>query len=444
MAVWTLVLQPEPEGPSLISCVARCSKSVLLRHQNLLFAPSWRTDIRITVKDTGPGIPADKLGIIFDKFSQVDASSTRKFEGTGLGLAIAAGLVELMGGRIGVDSAVGKGSKFWIELKLPVSEAVNHAKPDTPVDINGARIILVDGNKTSQDVAREQLRSWSFDCAAVESIPLAVGLARKTAELGLPTDLIILDTPHPEQVAKQLRSALETEPETARIPILLMTAVDHVGTAELCERLGINGNLTKPVRASLLLETITAILTGKPDRDVRSRDISKSQPAGTAQFANDVRTEPGTTAEKGTDKIAGQVENRAIDILVAEDNEVNQLVFDHMLGETAYSFIIANDGQEAVELWQELRPQLILMDVSMPRMNGYQATAEIRRQEAAVGAHTPIIGVTAHALKDDRARCLEAGMDDYMPKPISPEKLAGKIDTWLGKNSDPAKLRDTA
>ena len=398
-------------------------------------------DIRITVQDTGPGIPADKLGIIFDKFSQVDASSTRKFEGTGLGLAIAAGLVELMGGRIGVESTVGKGSKFWLELKLPVSRTVEHAIPEAPIDINGARIILIDANKMSQDVAREQLRSWSFDCAAVESIPLAVGLACKSAELGLPADLIILDTPVPEDAARHLRSALTSTPLTAGIPILLMTSVDHVGTNDLCERLDITGNLTKPVRASLLLETITAILT----KNAGGPSQLSGNGAAAVGDANATRQPAPPAAEiAAAEPVASPDGRQSIDILVAEDNEVNQMVFDHMLGETGYSFRIANDGQEAVELWSKLSPRLILMDVSMPRMNGYQATAHIRKHEARMDAHTPIIGVTAHALKDDRSRCLEAGMDDYMPKPISPEKLAQKIEAWLAETDGGQDMSDTA
>ena len=156
-------------------------------------------NIRISIEDTGPGIPADKLTVIFDKFSQVDTSSTRKYEGTGLGLAIAAGLVELMGGQIAVESTLGKGSTFQIKLRLPVSEELKQSKPVACGNFAGARIIVVDANEVGRQVAREQLQSWSFDCAAVESLDLAVALARRSAEVGLPTDLIILDTPTPEQ-----------------------------------------------------------------------------------------------------------------------------------------------------------------------------------------------------------------------------------------------------
>ncbi|MEX3011612.1 response regulator [Hoeflea sp. TYP-13] len=383
-----------------------------------------KADIRMTVEDTGPGIQSDKLSIIFDKFSQVDGSSTRKYEGTGLGLAIAAGLIELMGGRIGVESTVGKGSTFWIELKLPVSRRVDHEQPEMPVDINGARIIVIDGMKISQDVIREQLRSWSFDCAAVESIPLAVALARKSAELGLPSDLIILDTPTPDESGRRLRSELAASQHTANIPVLLMTAVDQTGTAELCDRLGFAGNLTKPVRASLMLETITSVLT--------RRHCGPVDAAAAPQPEVQLNPLPTLVKQEAVREVAPAPKPQTLDILVAEDNDVNQMVFDHMLGETGFTFRIASDGQEAIELWQALKPKLILMDVSMPRMNGYQATAHIRQHEEGSGVRTPIIGVTAHALKDDRSRCLDAGMDDYLPKPISPEKLAAKLETWLG------------
>ncbi len=400
--------------------------------------------IRLNVQDSGPGIPADKLNIIFDKFSQVDGSSTRRHEGTGLGLAIAAGLVDLMGGRIGVDSSMGKGSTFWAEFTLPVGQQNRKAVTTSPADLSGARILVIDSSKTSQDVIREQLNSWSFDCAAVDSIALAAQLAERSLDLGLPIDLIILDTQIPEADGQRLRDVFVPGTPISNTPVLLMTAVDHTGTAELCAHYGFVSYLMKPVRASLMLETLTDILArpgaapqlpaGTPGVPVfHSPEQSTIAHTPLTIHANEeapsvapalVAQEPGETART--------------DILVAEDNEVNQMVFDHMLGETGRSFKIAIDGQEAIELWKTLRPKLILMDVSMPRKNGYQATAFIRQQEKGTGVHTPIIGVTAHALKDDRARCLEAGMDDYLPKPISPEKLAQKVNDWLGSVEDQA------
>ncbi|MCY6383519.1 hybrid sensor histidine kinase/response regulator [Hoeflea prorocentri] len=387
----------------------------------------WGTEanIRMTIEDTGPGIPADKLSIIFDKFSQVDTSSTRKYEGTGLGLAIAAGLVELMGGQIAVESTVGKGSVFQIKLRLPISEELKQAAPALGESFAGARIIVIDENEIGRRVAREQLQSWSFDCAAVESIDLAVALARRATEIGLPTNLIMIDTSTPELSVPALRTELSSQNATAGIPVLLTTAVDQEGTAELCDRNNVNAHLTKPVRASLLLETITSVLAQLPVRGEKAANESPAmQEAGKAVRDSSA---PAVHPLPGKDKAA----SGSVDILVAEDNDVNQMVFNHMLGDSGYSYRIAGDGEEAVQLWRKLKPRLILMDVSMPRMNGYQATAHIRDHEAKLGQHTPIVGVTAHALKDDRARCLNAGMDDYMPKPISPEKLSQKIDIWL-------------
>ena len=211
---------------------------------------------------------------------------------------------------------------------------------------------------------------------------------------------------------------------------MLTTAVDHQGTAELCERHNVNAHLMKPVRASLLLETITSVLT---QMAAQTGNADDSRPA--AQAEGEAASQDPATGDAAT--TAGEPDrSHSVDVLVAEDNDVNQMVFNHMLGESGYSYRIAGDGEEAVQLWRRLKPRLVLMDVSMPRMNGYQATAHIRDHEAKLGTHTPIVGVTAHALKDDRTRCLNSGMDDYMPKPISPEKLSEKIETWLRRGTE--------
>ena len=389
-------------------------------------------DIRIRVEDTGPGIPEDKINVIFDKFSQVDGSSTRRHEGTGLGLAIAAGLVELMGGQLGVESKVGDGSTFRIDLSLPVHAAREAEKQTTPVSFGDARVVVIDNSRISQKVIREQLRSWSFDCVAVESIELAVAVCHKSAELDLPVDLIILDTQTPEKCGETLAGCLAAFSPISATPVLLMTAIDHTGTGDLCRRLGFAGYLTKPARASLLLETITAILTGKHQINAEQQDAGSREPKP-ARAPAEIAVHPRADAAAH--------EPDQVDILVAEDNEVNQMVFDHMLGETGLSFRIAGDGEEAIELYRRLKPKLVLMDVSMPKKNGYQATAAIREIEADSGKHTPIVGVTAHALKDDRKRCLNAGMDDYLPKPISPEKLTAKVEHWLQGQADREKSR---
>ncbi len=396
-------------------------------------------DVLIRVEDTGPGIPADKLNIIFEKFNQVDASSTRRHEGTGLGLAIAAGLVDLMGGRFGVDSTLGRGSTFWLEMHLPLCLDNQNASGKNPVDLSDARIVVIDANPTSQQVIREQMQSWALDCAVVESIAVADQVVKKSIELGAPISLIILDTHTPEESGRQLRDIFVGSKQISDIPVLLMTAVDHHGTADLCKHFGFAGYLTKPVRASFMLETISSILGGA--QQIVPDTTAAAKPANqTSTTVEEEKPRPATprppygpvnrsSDSKPTDNPS------QVDILVAEDNDVNQLVFEHMLGETGYSFCIAKDGQEAVELWQELNPKVILMDVSMPRRNGYQATAFIRGKERDTGTYTPIIGVTAHALKDDRNLCIEAGMDDYLPKPISTEKLVVLIERWLDNST---------
>ena len=248
----------------------------------------------IRVEDTGPGIPEDKINVIFDKFSQVDGSSMRRHEGTGLSLAIAAGLAELMGGQVGVESKVGQGSCFRIELKLPVHSTREAEKPTTPVSFSDARVV-VDNSKISQKVIREQLRSWSFDCVAAESIELAVAVCHKSAELSLPVDLIILDTQTPEKSGETLAGCLAAFAPISTTPVLLMTAIDHTGTGDLCRRLGFAGFLTKPARASLLLETITAILTGKHKVDTDAKDAGSSEPSQ-ARAAAEIAVHPRADA----------------------------------------------------------------------------------------------------------------------------------------------------
>ena len=292
------------------------------------------------------------------------------------------------------------------------------------------------------------MQSWALDCAVVESIAVATQVVKKSIELGAPISLIILDTHTPEETGRQLRDTFADTKPISDIPVLLMTAVDHNGTADLCRHFGFAGYLTKPVRASFMLETITSILGGA-QKTVPITAAAAKPPNHASTAVEEENSRPATPLSPygPVNRSSGiePADNPShIDILVAEDNDVNQLVFEHMLGETGYSFCIAKDGQEAVEMWQQLNPKVILMDVSMPRRNGYQATAFIRGKERDTGEYTPIIGVTAHALKDDRNLCIEAGMDDYMPKPISTAKLAVMIEQWLDNstaNSGRAKHR---
>lgn len=379
--------------------------------------------VTVRVEDTGIGIPEDKLASVFEKFAQVDASSTRRHEGTGLGLAIATRLVELMGGEIGADSTVGKGSVFWFSVPMPIDQAAARPKP-VPFDVSGARVLAVDDNGINRDILSEQLRNWGFDGVAVESGAMGIAFLKHAAEVNADVDCVILDFQMPDmngvEVAQQIRQS------GIDVPIILLTSVDQSETSQLATKYGINAQLTKPARSSALLETIVNVLQVKRSAEQKAAPVDTPQirqPKPVARIA-----ETRKTAQPAAD--TGR-KAATVDVVVAEDNEVNQLVFSQILDGIGISYRIASNGRTAVEFYKSLNPTIILMDVSMPEMNGLEATAAIREIEGETGTHTPIIGITAHALKGDKERCLEAGMDDYLTKPISPDRLSAKIESWM-------------
>ncbi|MBO6717444.1 MAG: response regulator [Rhizobiaceae bacterium] len=391
-------------------------------------------EVTIRVEDTGVGIPEDKLSSVFEKFAQVDASSTRRHEGTGLGLAIATRLVELMGGRMGAESTVGKGSVFWFTVPMPIDHEMESRKP-VPVDVTGARILAVDDNPINREIISEQLRSWGFDAAATDSGEMGLAFLERAAEIGTRVDCVILDYQMPGMNGADVARQIRANPATAAIPIVLLTSVDQIETGRLAAECGINAQLTKPARSSALLDTIVTTL--QMARAVRQPSVAATSQVQTAIAAPALKPQPAietppAAAPKRAPAAAARAKRReALDVLVAEDNGVNQLVFGQILDGLDISYRIASNGRTAVELYRTLNPSIILMDVSMPEMNGLEATAAIRDLERASGIHTPIIGVTAHALKGDKERCLEAGMDDYLSKPVSPDRLAAKIEAWM-------------
>ena len=381
-----------------------------------------RLEVRIT--DTGIGIPQDKLQLIFEKFSQVDGSSTRRHEGTGLGLAITSRLVEMMGGEIGVESTEGKGSTFRFTLVLP-NAGPPERKKITPVDVTGARILIVDDNPVNRSILSEQMMSWGFDsCAACHAQEgLAVLLA--AAACGVPVDCVVLDYQMPGMTGADLARIVRSTPVLADLPIVMLTSVDQSLSNAAYRDLEINAHLIKPARSSALLETLVATIQKHRAAKEGSPPFA---PGNTGEAAPVPQIAASQTQQARPKPVAK--DDHCVDILVAEDNEVNQLVFTQILGETSFTFEIVGNGRRAFEAFRERRPRMILMDVSMPEMNGLEATAAIRKLEAELGSHVPIIGVTAHALKGDRERCLDAGMDDYLSKPISPKALLQKVERW--------------
>ncbi|WP_378947353.1 response regulator [Mesorhizobium sp. ANAO-SY3R2] len=392
--------------------------------------------LQVRVEDTGIGIPADKLQSVFEKFAQVDGSSTRRHEGTGLGLAIAARLVDLMGGKIGVESELGKGSVFWFTALLAVHEA-RQGGGIVPMDVTGARVLVIDDNPVNRDILLEQLRSWGFDCAAAESGAIGLAFLDRAAQLGASVDCVILDYQMPGMNGADVAKAIASDSRISSIPVVLLTSVDQVDFSRLVLEFGIAAHLTKPARSAVLLGTVIAAV-----------QKARSQ-AGRTEFVREPvrQAPPALTVIRGPAQAAlthpevAPLQGGTLDVLVAEDNEVNQLVFGQILSGLGLSHRIAGNGRTAVEMYRTFKPKLILMDVSMPEMNGYEATRAIRAEEARSGSRTPIIGVTAHALKGDREKCIDSGMDDYLPKPVSPDRLGAKIGTWL---SESAKLVHSA
>ena len=388
------------------------------------------TKLTISVTDTGIGIPQEKLSQVFEKFSQVDTSSTRRHEGTGLGLAITSRLVELMDGEIGVESAEGKGSTFWFTVTLASAEQAEKQRV-LPIDVTGARVLVVDDNAVNRSILSEQMASWSFDSCAAASGPEGLKVLAAAAAYGVPVDCVVLDYQMPEMTGAEVARAIRNTEGLSSTPIIMLTSVDQTLSNASYRDLGIAAHLIKPARSSILLEALVSTIqkhrgglaTRPPTSDVLKTPASVPDRGNVETWAPVVPVPSQPPAADG---------NGALDILVAEDNEVNQLVFTQILADTGYSFEIVGNGKLALETSGRLKPRMILMDVSMPQMNGLEATGEIRKREALDGTHIPIVGVTAHALKGDRERCLEAGMDDYLPKPISPKALLEKLDRWLG------------
>ncbi len=393
-------------------------------------APVYRLSFRI--EDTGIGIPADKQERVFEKFSQVDYSTTRKHEGTGLGLAISRSLVDLMGGTIRVRSVEGEGSVFEVAITLTAHNA-RAPKRSAPQDISGSRVLIVDDNAVNRAILLEQMAAWRFDSAAVASGSEALAVIAAANEQGVRIDCIVLDYHMPRMNGAQVATALQAMPQAEGIPVVMLTSVDQTEEGRSFMSLGIAAHLTKPTRSALLLDTVTQVVSDASARREGTYRASEGIAAarlvaGMASQPSDMSGPLGTLSAPHPQSLKQQ---DCIDILIAEDNEVNQIVFSQILTSTPWTFAMAANGREAVRMSLELKPRLILMDVSMPELNGLEATKAIREREAQAGIHTPIIGVTAHALKGDMERCKAAGMDDYMTKPISPSMLEAKVSQFM-------------
>jgi CheY-like chemotaxis protein len=304
--------------------------------------------------------------------------------------------------------------------------AVRNEPRAVPVNVKGAGILVVDDNEINRRILTEQLAQWGFDGYAAEDGKTGLAILHAAFDMGVPVDAVILDYHMPDMNGDDVARAIRANSRFEGVSLIFLTSMDVAGSDKEFAALNGQAHLMKPTRANVLRSTIIDVVrTGRRQR--------MSSDESVASAASPMETEAMVAIDAVEREVAAKPVS-AIDILVAEDNEVNQIVFTQILQVTGLRFLVVQNGQEAVDAWRQLRPSLIMMDVSMPVMNGHQATRMIRQleAEAGLGWHVPIVGVTAHALDVDREMCLEAGMDDYMSKPISPELLEAKARRWLG------------
>jgi CheY-like chemotaxis protein len=371
--------------------------------------------IRVAVEDTGVGIPQDRIHALFEKFSQVDGSSTRKYGGTGLGLAISKQLVSLMGGTVGLDSRLGEGSTFWFRLPLTM-DAQPHAQPVPVDDLRGLRVLIVDDIEVNRRVLHEQLCSWEMRNGSRDDGPQALEALRAAARDGDPYRFVLLDYRMPEMDGGTLAAAIKTDPALSDTVVIMLTSVGNWSEVLSLQGSSIDACLVKPVRQSQLLNTLAT-------------SWSRKLQAG---FAVGMRTRQPNPVVRMLPECA--LAGHSLRILVAEDNAVNQKVAVRMLERLGLRPEVAANGREAVELCATLPYDLIFMDCHMPEMDGYAATAEIRRRSA---RHIPIVAMTAEAMEGCREHCLACGMDDYIAKPVRPEDLMEALRRWVPGSAVP-------
>ena len=369
--------------------------------------------VKFAISDTGIGIPLERMDRLFQTFSQVDASSTRKYGGTGIGLAISKKLTELMGGEIGVESELGKGSTFW--FTIPFEKQAHDTLPTSPLraNLNGLRALIVDDNQTNRTILRHQLTSWGMKPHTAKDAHQALEMLATAAEEDRAYDLAILDFQMPEMDGISLAKEINNNLALAATRLVLLTSVGRRGDGERARDVGVDAYLTKPVRQSQLYECLRTVL---------------GQPAKPQEVARPALVTRHTLAE-------AQHQTRPR-ILVAEDNPVNQKLIARLLEKMDYRADVAANGLEAIDALSRVSYAAVLMDCQMPEMDGFEATAVIRKRDSEKGQHTPVIAVTAHAMKGDRERCLAAGMDDYITKPVKSDDLKISLNRFLPRTQE--------
>ena len=367
--------------------------------------------IRFSVSDTGIGIPESHLTDIFRPFTQVDGSTTRKYGGTGLGLTISKQLAEMMGGEIGVESRVGEGSTFWFTSRFEKQTKMTDQIVEERPDISGEKILVVDDNATNRLLMVTLLNGWGCYCETAEDGEAALAFLREAKENDRPFRIALIDQQMPGLDGVELGQRIKSDPQLNQTIMVMVTSIGQWGDAPHMKQIGFAGYLSKPVRQSHLHDCLGLVL---------GRGIVGNSPSKTFITSQSLAVSSP----------------RSKCILLAEDNAINQKVAQSLLYKLGFKSDVVANGLEAVKALELVNYDLVLMDCLMPEMNGYEATAMIRNGKSSVLNHAvPIIAMTANAMKGDREKCLEAGMNDYVSKPVKKEELSKIIERWLkGRN----------
>jgi PAS domain S-box len=422
-----LICSPDPDIPTNIVADPARLKQILINlagnaikftHKGEVVVTAFtisETDsdvtLRFSVKDTGIGIPEDKISLLFNKFSQVDASTTRNYGGTGLGLAISRELVEQMGGMIGFNSEINKGSEFWFQITFDKhSEIKNKGKSCSRVE--DLRVLIVDDNRSSRKLLARTLDQWGLDVEEAEDGPSAVIALSEANESQKLFTVALIDMDMPKMDGEYLARIIRSDSRNSETSLIVLSStIPHSDTWSVLKSY-FETYITKPVRTSDLCSKLYSVVH------------------------NGIQLPEYQSMDEDSD--INKFRNIGANILLVEDNVVNQQVALGMIKKLGLSADVVNNGLEAIEAFRSPKYDLVLMDVEMPKMNGMEATKKIRKIETSISSHIPIIAMTAHAMKDDRKRCLEAGMDDYISKPIKIQSLIHTLDYWLIKKRDMA------
>ncbi|MCP4576451.1 MAG: response regulator [Deltaproteobacteria bacterium] len=379
----------------------------IIIHAGLESETDEETLVRFSVRDTGIGIPEDKQNDLFRQFTQVDASTTRKYGGTGLGLAISKQLVGMMGGEIGVNSCEGKGTEFWFTARL-LKQPDHACYPIPQADVrgmHGVRILVVDDNAANREILRVRFNAWGARPDEAPDGKTGLRRLREAVRAGDPYRVAVLDMQMPGMDGKTLGRTIKADASLADTHLMMMTSLARRGDARHFEEIGFAAYLTKPVRDADLFDALASVLTGG---------------------------RPKTPKPLVTRHTVREMRRANVRILVAEDNRVNQKLALALLKKLGLSADAVANGADAVRSLKTVPYDLVLMDCQMPEMDGYEATAQIRNPQSKVRNHDiPIVAMTANAMQGDREKCIEAGMDDYISKPVNPKHLAETMEKWL-------------